>query len=215
MCLRRFEMSLGLLNSAGNRHPKLSGRDLGQDACGRHDDQAPYDRHHSGDECSRRHRVRHLHRAHWLARHRADLQHQPKREGPSLFEPIHGQAIDITGKGTANPVAIFWTTGMVLEHLGEKPAAERLMRAVERVTADLNLHIPDLGGKATTEQVTDTACKAPRQADNHSTIVAGAPRRRNAPYRPAAKGPPRRPPRPPIPASCSGRCSRPSSPRPR
>ena len=74
----------------------------------------------------------------------------PERTTPSMFEPIHGSAFDITGKGIANPVATFWTGAMMLEHLGEKPAADRLMRAVERVTADPGLHTPDLGGKATT-----------------------------------------------------------------
>jgi hypothetical protein len=68
-----------------------------------------------------------------------------------MFEPIHGSAFDITGKGIANPVGTFWTAAMMLEHLGERPAAERLMKAVERVTADPFLHTPDLGGKATTE----------------------------------------------------------------
>ena len=53
-----------------------------------------------------------------------------------MFEPIHGSAFDITGKGIANPVGTFWTAAMMLEHLGEKPAAERLMKAVEHVTAD-------------------------------------------------------------------------------
>src|SRR5215472_5584188 len=60
----------------------------------------------------------------------------PERDAPSMFEPIHGSAFDITCKGVANPVATFWTAAMMLEHLGEKPAAERLMKAVEHVTAD-------------------------------------------------------------------------------
>ena len=89
----------------------------------------------------------------------------PERDAPSMFEPIHGSAFDITGKGIANPVATFWTAAMMLEHLGEKPAADRLMRAVERVTADPGLHTPDLGGQATTNQVTDAVCKALRQAN--------------------------------------------------
>ena len=89
----------------------------------------------------------------------------PERKSPSMFEPIHGSAFDITGKGIANPVATFWTGTMMLEHLGEKAAADRLMRAVERVTADPNLHTPDLGGKATTKQVTNAVCNALR-ADN-------------------------------------------------
>ena len=79
-----------------------------------------------------------------------------------MFEPIHGSAFDITGKGIANPVGTFWTASMMLEHLGEKPAADRLMRAVERVTADPGLHTPDLGGRATTAQVTEAAIAAIR-----------------------------------------------------
>jgi tartrate dehydrogenase/decarboxylase/D-malate dehydrogenase len=89
----------------------------------------------------------------------------PERKFPSMFEPIHGSAFDITGKGIANPVGTFWTATMMLEHLGEKPAAERLMRAVERVTANPSLHTPDLGGSATTRQVTD-AVVAAIQGDN-------------------------------------------------
>ena len=86
----------------------------------------------------------------------------PERKFPSMFEPIHGSAFDITGKGIANPVATFWTATMMLEHLGETAAADRLMRAVERVTADPSLHTPDLGGKATTRQVTDAVIAAIR-----------------------------------------------------
>lgn len=86
----------------------------------------------------------------------------PERETPSMFEPIHGSAFDITGKGVANPVATFWTAAMMLEHLGEKPAADRLMAAVEMVTANPELHTPDLGGKATTVMVTDAVIAALR-----------------------------------------------------
>ncbi len=89
----------------------------------------------------------------------------PERQFPSMFEPIHGSAFDITGKGIANPVGTFWTATMMLEHLGEKPAAERLMRAIERVTVDPSLHTPDLGGQATTRQVTDAVIAA-IQGDN-------------------------------------------------
>src|SRR3954449_1485505 len=84
----------------------------------------------------------------------------PERTYPSMFEPIHGSAFDIVGKGIANPVATFWSGSMMLEHLGQQSAADRLMRAIERVTADPSLHTPDLGGKATTEQVTDAVCAA-------------------------------------------------------
>ena len=90
----------------------------------------------------------------------------PEGRYPSMFEPIHGSAFDITGKGVANPVATFWTAAMMLDHLGEKKAAARLMKAVERVTADPNLHTPDLGGSATTVQVTDAVCEALRIAND-------------------------------------------------
>src|SRR3984893_8800435 len=84
----------------------------------------------------------------------------PERRYPSIFEPIHGSAFDIVGKGIANPIGSFWTGAMMLEHLGEQAAADRLMRAVERVTADPSLHTPDLGGRATTRAVTDATIAA-------------------------------------------------------
>ena len=86
----------------------------------------------------------------------------PTGRAPSMFEPIHGSAFDITGKGIANPIATFWTASMMLEHLGAADAAGRLMQAVERVTADPALHTPDLGGTATTKQVTDAVIEAIR-----------------------------------------------------
>jgi tartrate dehydrogenase/decarboxylase/D-malate dehydrogenase len=81
----------------------------------------------------------------------------PERRFPSMFEPIHGSAFDITGKGIANPVATFWTASMMLEHLGETDAAAKLMKAVETVTAKRVL-TPDLGGEATTSIVTEAVC---------------------------------------------------------
>jgi tartrate dehydrogenase/decarboxylase/D-malate dehydrogenase len=77
----------------------------------------------------------------------------PERRFPSMFEPIHGSAFDIAGKGVANPVATFWTAAMMLEHLGEAEAARRLMSAVESVTAS-GVRTRDLGGTATTDDVT-------------------------------------------------------------
>ena len=59
----------------------------------------------------------------------------PQRRFPSMFEPIHGSAFDITGKGIANPVASFWTASMMLEHLGEAGAAKAVMTAIEAATA--------------------------------------------------------------------------------
>ncbi|KAA2212635.1 tartrate dehydrogenase [Teichococcus oryzae] len=88
----------------------------------------------------------------------------PERRFPSMFEPIHGSAFDITGKGIANPVATFWTGAQMLEHLGEPEAAARLMAAVERVTAS-GLLTPDLGGTATTKQVTEAVCDAIHSAN--------------------------------------------------
>jgi tartrate dehydrogenase/decarboxylase / D-malate dehydrogenase len=84
----------------------------------------------------------------------------PERRFPSMFEPIHGSAFDIVGKGIANPIGTFWSSVMLLEHLGETAAAARLMRAIERVTADPALHTPDLGGTATTAEVTRAVCDA-------------------------------------------------------
>ena len=83
----------------------------------------------------------------------------PERKFPSMFEPIHGSAFDIAGKGIANPIATFWTAAMMLEHLGEREASVRLMQAVETVTAK-KIHTPDLGGEATTEIVTSAVCDA-------------------------------------------------------
>ena len=79
----------------------------------------------------------------------------PERQFPSMFEPIHGSAFDIAGRGIANPIATFWTEAMMLEYLGETPASKRLMTAIECITADRSLHTPDLGGTATTRNITD------------------------------------------------------------
>jgi len=77
----------------------------------------------------------------------------PERKFPSMFEPIHGSAFDITGKGVANPIATFWTASMMLDHLGEAKAAARIMKAIETVTAK-KVFTPDLGGTARTRDVT-------------------------------------------------------------
>ena len=82
----------------------------------------------------------------------------PERRYPSMFEPIHGSAFDIMGKGLANPIGTFWSIVMMLEHLGEAVAARKVMAAIEAVTADPRLHTRDLGGTATTLQVTAALC---------------------------------------------------------
>jgi tartrate dehydrogenase/decarboxylase/D-malate dehydrogenase len=83
----------------------------------------------------------------------------PSRKFPSMFEPIHGSAFDIMGKGIANPIGSFWTAVMMLDHLGEAAAARRLMTAIEHVTATGEL-TPDLGGTATTAQIAAAVCEA-------------------------------------------------------
>ena len=85
----------------------------------------------------------------------------PERRYPSMFEPIHGSAFDITGKGIANPVATFWTACQMLDHLGEADASTRLMKAVEEVCA-AGIMTPDVGGDATTAEVTDAVIDAIR-----------------------------------------------------
>ena len=82
----------------------------------------------------------------------------PEHRYPSMFEPIHGSAFDIMGKGLANPVGTFWSVVLMLEHLGEFEAARRVMGAIEQVTANPQLHTRDLGGKATTAEVTQSVC---------------------------------------------------------
>ena len=86
----------------------------------------------------------------------------PIGTAPSMFEPIHGSAFDITGKGIANPIATYWSVALMLDHLGEADAAAHLMRAIECVTAQPAFHTPDLGGQATTVTVTNAVIAAIR-----------------------------------------------------
>ena len=80
----------------------------------------------------------------------------PEREYPSMFEPVHGSAPDIAGKGIANPVAQIWSAAMMLDHLGEKPAACEIEETIEKVLAANGPKTRDLGGNATTEEVGKT-----------------------------------------------------------
>jgi len=84
----------------------------------------------------------------------------PERAAPSMFEPIHGSAFDITGKGVANPIGTFWSAAMMLGYLGETEAEARLMRAIEVVTSDPESRPRDLGGACSTAQVTARLCQA-------------------------------------------------------
>ncbi len=78
----------------------------------------------------------------------------PTGENPSMFEPVHGSAPDIAGKGLANPVGMLWSVVLMLEHLGAGDAAARLMRAIEETLRDRATRTADVGGTASTEQVT-------------------------------------------------------------
>jgi tartrate dehydrogenase/decarboxylase/D-malate dehydrogenase len=77
----------------------------------------------------------------------------PSGEFPSMFEPVHGSAPDIAGKGIANPIGQIWSAAMMLEHLGHKDAAQAVMRAIEDVLANGGPRTRDLGGKASTVEV--------------------------------------------------------------
>ncbi len=89
----------------------------------------------------------------------------PSRHRPSMFEPIHGSAFDIMGKGIANPLGSFWTASLMLDHLGEPRAARRIMQAIELVTGRREHLSPDLGGGATTEEVTAAVIAALRESN--------------------------------------------------
>lgn len=91
----------------------------------------------------------------------------PEGRFPSMFEPIHGSAFEITGKGVANPIGTFWTIVMMLEHLGEADAAATLMSAIEKITANSDYHTQDLGGNATTASVTKAVIAAIEDAADH------------------------------------------------
>ena len=77
----------------------------------------------------------------------------PEREFPSMFEPVHGSAPDIAGKGIANPIGQVWSGAMMLDHLGQGEAAKAVEAAIEAVLVDKELLTPDLGGKATTGEL--------------------------------------------------------------
>jgi tartrate dehydrogenase/decarboxylase/D-malate dehydrogenase len=78
----------------------------------------------------------------------------PERTTPSMFEPIHGSAPDIAGKGIANPIAAIWAGAMMLQHLGQPKAHDRILEAIEQVLASGTVRTPDLGGKGTTADMT-------------------------------------------------------------
>ena len=82
----------------------------------------------------------------------------PDRTYPSMFEPIHGSAPDIAGKGIANPIGCVWAGAMMLDHLGHRDVHDKILGAVERVVASGKNRTPDLGGKASTKDLADAIC---------------------------------------------------------
>ncbi|MQA84340.1 MAG: tartrate dehydrogenase [Streptosporangiales bacterium] len=84
----------------------------------------------------------------------------PSRTYPSMFEPVHGSAPDIAGRGIANPIGQIWSGAMMLDHLGQPEAGSAMVAAIGRVLAETDLRTPDLGGTATTVQVTDAVLDA-------------------------------------------------------
>jgi tartrate dehydrogenase/decarboxylase/D-malate dehydrogenase len=84
----------------------------------------------------------------------------PDRTTPSMFEPIHGSAPDIAGKGIANPIAAIWAGAMMLDHLGERAAHDSILRSIEQVIGDERVKTPDLGGKATTREMAKAVMSA-------------------------------------------------------
>jgi len=83
----------------------------------------------------------------------------PERKYPSLFQAIHGSAPDISGRGIADPLGTIWSVQLMLDHLGEKQAAATLMQAIETLVREGRAKTPDLGGRATTAEMTDALCE--------------------------------------------------------
>jgi tartrate dehydrogenase/decarboxylase/D-malate dehydrogenase len=72
-----------------------------------------------------------------------------------MFEPVHGSAPDIAGKGIANPIGQIWSGAMMLDHLGHKQAADAIVGAIEKLIADSDIRTRDMGGKANCRELTD------------------------------------------------------------
>ena len=84
----------------------------------------------------------------------------PERTGPSMFEPVHGSAPDIAGKGICNPIGQIWSGSMMLEHLGETEAAQAIISAFQDVLKNGGPRTRDLGGTATTKEVGEAIAAA-------------------------------------------------------
>ena len=79
----------------------------------------------------------------------------PERTFPSMFEPIHGSAPDIAGRGVANPIGAIWAAALMVGHLGQREAEHAIVNAIERVLADRQVRTRDLGGTASTREMTE------------------------------------------------------------
>lgn len=101
----------------------------------------------------------------------------PTRVNPSMFEPIHGSAFDIAGKGVANPVATFWTAAEMVRWLGHEDAADSLLECVENV-CEAGVKTRDLGGEASTKDVTVAVCSEIERLLGYDLSPVGSVRRR-------------------------------------
>ena len=88
----------------------------------------------------------------------------PTRQAASMFEPVHGSAPDIAGKGWANPIATFLSVAMMLDFLNQPKAARAIQQACQGLAADVKYHTRDLGGQASTSQITQAAIAAVEKA---------------------------------------------------
>ena len=77
----------------------------------------------------------------------------PEKDYPSMFEPVHGSAPDIAGRGIANPIAQIWSAALLLEHIGETEAAGKVINAIQAVLEENRVLTKDIGGQATTEEM--------------------------------------------------------------
>lgn len=84
----------------------------------------------------------------------------PEGEFPSMFEPVHGSAPDIAGQGKANPLGQVWAASMMLDHLGQEEAGKALLDTMEHVLEKTTVRTPDIGGSATTDEVSDALVAA-------------------------------------------------------
>jgi tartrate dehydrogenase/decarboxylase/D-malate dehydrogenase len=96
----------------------------------------------------------------------------PEGEFPSMFEPVHGSAPDIAGRGVANPIGQIWSGAMMLEHLGYAEAGKAVVRAIARVLAETPIRTPDLGGMASTREVSEQIVEALREHSSSGTEEA-------------------------------------------